>query len=722
MQRAAVVQVFGWRFRDSVASGETKERWLPGLPGGVFNVAAVGAGQPVVVAQSILCALRLLGEGLDRVVAAGRPEGLTVADVEKLVSCDVSTAVVVSQAGGLETSREILETAGIATIAVSELPRESLAIRISEAETLLARSAVIGDDRGSATAVVVRGLPVVPETDAGRESPVVVDAGEVRLAEGRRTWRVRGASRVGGFDSLKVNVMVTDTVSDRFFIDTVDLYSGKSRAGFVMGAARELHLPEDVVKADLGRLLLGVEQAADLAATDEADEVVPMSEEDREVALAFAKDPLLTKRIEDDIATLGVVGERANALLLYLVLASRKCERPLGMLVQSSSAAGKSTLAEALLSLVPDEDTVSFSAVTGQSLFYLDRGGLARKVLSVAEDQGAVRATYAIKLLVSEGRLAIASTGKDVATGRLRTSTYQVAGPVSVLMTTTSATVDEELANRLVTIAVSEQQEQTRLIHRAQRDAHTEDGLVARRHREMVRKAHHDFQRVLEPLPVVIPMAASLEYADLSTRSRRDHAKYLGLICASALLHQHQRTKKTVMAGGEPVLYVEASTEDVVLADRLTTGVLGRTGTELPPATFQTLVALCAWAGAEPFTRRQAREALGFGDTQLKVHLARLVELEYVAAGRQGSSVVYQAMWEPPVICTDRSGHEQLRAGAGRGVVGGRSAPGRRDPDGSNVELSGGIDPKSSEEARRNARVDDDDRHVPGCQALEVAT
>jgi hypothetical protein len=34
-------------------------------------------------------------------------------------------------------------------------------------------------------------------------------------------------------------------------------------------------------------------------------------------------------------------------------------------------------------------------------------------VLAVAEEQGAARASYALKLLVSEGRLSIASTGKD---------------------------------------------------------------------------------------------------------------------------------------------------------------------------------------------------------------------------------------------------------------------------------------------------------------------
>jgi hypothetical protein len=59
--------------------------------------------------------------------------------------------------------------------------------------------------------------------------------------------------------------------------------------------------------------------------------------------------------------------------------------------------------------------------MTGQLLFYMGEADLAHKVLAVAEEEGAERAAYALKLLQSEGELSIASTGKDNATGRLVT-------------------------------------------------------------------------------------------------------------------------------------------------------------------------------------------------------------------------------------------------------------------------------------------------------------
>ena len=82
--------------------------------------------------------------------------------------------------------------------------------------------------------------------------------------------------------------------------------------------------------------------------------------------------------------------------------------------------------------------------------------------------------------MVSEGRLSIAAAGKDPVTGRLITHTYEVTGPVALLMTTTAAELDEELANRLLVLAVDEGRAQTRAVQAAQRQAETLEGLVAR--------------------------------------------------------------------------------------------------------------------------------------------------------------------------------------------------------------------------------------------------
>ena len=86
--------------------------------------------------------------------------------------------------------------------------------------------------------------------------------------------------------------------------------------------------------------------------------------------------------------------------------------------------------------------------MTGQALFYMGQKNLKHKILAIAEQEGAERAAYPLKLLQSEGRFKIAITGKDPVSGKQVTHEYKVEGPVMIFLTTTAQDVDEELLNR----------------------------------------------------------------------------------------------------------------------------------------------------------------------------------------------------------------------------------------------------------------------------------
>ena len=91
---------------------------------------------------------------------------------------------------------------------------------------------------------------------------------------------------------------------------------------------------------------------------------------------------------------------------------------------------------------------------------------------------------------------------------------------------------------------------------------------------------------------------------------------------------------------------MEATIADIEVAHRLAHAVLGQSLDELAPQTRRLLTAVHGFVTGEAkrlavpvdlvrFTRRQLREHLagtgaGWGDTQLKVHLARLVDLEFL--------------------------------------------------------------------------------------------
>ena len=495
--------------------------------------------------------------------------------------------------------------------------------------------------------------------------PVEITGDEVVIHSDSRRYRVRGLAKNTSYELLKVNLLVSGTNNrDQtcFHVDTLDLYSARQRGMFIKQASEELGVTEDTIRRDIGRVLLKLEELQDQqikAALQPKQTEAVMDENDRTAALGLLRDTKLLDRILADFERCGVVGEQTNKLVSYLAVTSRLLESPLAIVVQASSAAGKSALMEAVLAFLPEEQRVQYSAMTGQSLFYMGETDLKHKVLAIAEEEGAERASYALKLLQSEGAISIASTGKDSTTGRLVAQEYRVEGPVMIFLTTTAIDLDEELLNRCVVLSVDEDREQTQAIHQKQREAQTLEGLLAKQQRDEVLKLHRNAQRLLKPLFVANPYARELTFLDNQLRARRDHTKYLTLIRAVALLHQYQRPRKITKLGNQTVEYIEVTKQDIATANRLAHEVLGGSLNELPPHTRRLLLLVDEMVSAEcqrlgvhradfRFSSRDVREHTGWGYTQLRLHLRRLVELEYLVVhrGGRGQSYVYELAFE----------------------------------------------------------------------------
>ena len=470
-----------------------------------------------------------------------------------------------------------------------------------------------------------------------------------------REYRVSGLEKTLGTDALKIalRVRVTGPGDALFHLDQIDLCRDAERRRFVERAAEETRLTPELLKRDLGKLLLAVEQAQG-ELLKPAEKIIPalaLTPEEREAALKWLREPNLIERLRQAFHQAGIIGEETGTLVAYLAGVSRKLERPLAVIIQSASAAGKTTLMDAVLNFFPEEERVKYSAMTGQSLYYLGETSLRHKILAVVEEAGAEKASYALKLLQSEGELTIASTGKDPATGKMVTQEYHVEGPVMIFLTTTAIDLDEELQNRCLTLTVDESAEQTRRIHQVQRERRTLAGLMAREERKALLKTLRDAQRLLQPLEVLNPYAPALTFTTGRTRNRRDHEKYLTLIDAIALLHQHQRKRGQHSVSGRTVEFIEVTLDDIALANQLAPEVLGRSLDELPPQTRRLLDCIRELVKKKrksslTFSRRELREACGWSLTQVTVHLARLVALEYLAIrhGRLGSAFVYEIL------------------------------------------------------------------------------
>jgi DNA primase len=764
-EHGEVTEIYGRKIVKALRPGTPLHLYLPGPHRGVWNATAWSASKEVILCEALIDALTFWCAGYRNVTASYGVEGFTADHLACFKECGIERVLIAydrDEAGeraAQKLSREMMsegldcyrilfpkgmdaneyalrvgpasKSLGVVIRSAQWLGKgQAKPITTAEAMPALAINDAAVPLLAAAEEIVpepVEPLPplpasVVPEQPTATPAPSIKSIGaehEHVMTFGDRRYRVRGLEKNLSYEVLKVNVLASrpaiDSAGESVHVDTFDLYQARHRAAFVKQAAAELGVAEDIIKADLGKLLLALEAEQEklitAAQAPQTSTLVKLDDAEREAALALLKRCDLIERIAADFSRCGIVGETTNALVGYLAAVSRKLDRPLALLIQSTSAAGKSSLLDAVLRFVPEEERIAYSAMTGQSLFYMGEMDLKHKILAIAEEEGAHRASYALKLLQSEGELTIASTSKNPETGKLVTDEYRVEGPVMIALTTTAADIDEELLNRCLVLSVDEGRTQTQAIHAAQRERRTLAGLQAKVERAQLLKLHQNAQRLLQPLAVVNPYAQFLTFLDDRTRTRRDHEKYLTLIDAIALVHQHQRPIKST-AAAQPIRYIEATLDDIALANRLAHDVLGRTLDELPPQTRRLLKLVASMVEAQcaehaikrsdyRFSRRQVREHTRWGDTQLKIHLGRLVELEYllVHRGGRGQSFEYELVYDGGsdpqrhlnglidvealrcVYDTQWSGLEGAQSASGRGAVGTQSAGGRPDAE-----------------------------------------
>ena len=662
-----VTGIYGRRI-DRHAIGDTETT----IGSGIFNGTALKAFDEIIVTDNILDAWTFYSAGHTNVIC---PVGyvLQIADLANIkrvllasesIDCEAFTKCEIFQlkfpagqsahqyqvaqrdAGIVDPLGAVIRAAGWQS-GVCFQPASEQPVAGESGNVTAASNSVDEQDKSQAGSLCYAS-PVPIKLD---DLQVTMTAEDIIITTEWRRYRIRGLERNALSGVMKVNLLIYNERTDRFHVDNFDLYHARSRRVFTMEAADEIGADESQLRSDLGRVLLKLEQLQteqkQLSKKSNAGHK-ELSVNERREALEFLQSENLLDRILDDFEACGIVGERTAKLTGYLAATSRLLPKPLGIILQSSSAAGKSTLAEAVLRFMPEESRFACSAMTSQSLYYLGREDLKHKILSISEQEGVRDASYQLKLLQSEGHLSLVATGKETGTGRTNTERYEVEGPVALIMTTTSQSIDPELLNRCLVVAVDESVAQTVAIQSRQRFNETMEGHLHQMQSPAIVERHRNAQRLLRPLPVFNPYASQLSFVGWQTRHRRDQGKYLSLIKAITLLHQHQREVRQITELGEVKEYLQVTRRDIAAANQIADWALGRSIDELAEPSRRLLIALYDWTRTEAqsnqipigdvrFTRRAVRETLGWGSTQLAYHLERLVRDEYVV--RTGGSI-----------------------------------------------------------------------------------
>lgn len=301
--------------------------------------------------------------------------------------------------------------------------------------------------------------------------------------------------------------------------------------------------------------------------------------------LALAPDIL--ELFAADLRRCGVAGEDRMVKLLYLIVTSRMLERVVSAAVKGPSSGGKTYTVERVLGFFPDDAYYALTAMSERALAYSEEP-IQHRFLVVYEAAGMSGefATYLIRSLLSEGRLRY-ETVESTSEG-LRPRTIEREGPTGLIVTTTEVKLHPENETRLISLAVSDTQEQTRDVLLAMADEDREKPDMG---------PWHDLQRWLEAAEhrVTIPYATDLAalIPPVAVRLRRDFATVLTFVRTHAMLHQANR-------GRDARRRIVASLDDYASVRELIADLVSEGVDAVVPATVRETVETVERLSAEP--------------------------------------------------------------------------------------------------------------------------
>lgn len=354
-------------------------------------------------------------------------------------------------------------------------------------------------------------------------------------------------------------------------VDRIDIRKETGRAKFIKAITNLCPgIDTEARKALYAELL---QLAGQEARREQKKDVLPGAPEmpaaDRREALTMLRDPELLRIIVDDVARLGVAGEKTLTATVYIVGTSRLLDKPLAAIVQGLTSSGKSYVLDTVARMFPPEAVIHAHRMTPEALYHLPEGELVHKFIVAGErsrKQGDDTAdvTKALREMLSSGKLTKLVPEKQ-GNGKIETVLIEQCGPIAYVESTTLQKIRDEDRNRCLILSSDESPTQTRrVIDSSAERAEAEPG--ANGDAEEIVRRHHNGQRLLCHCKVRIPFAKRLAetFPSKRTDARRTFEQLLSVIKAVTLLNQYQRIAEP--ADGA---VIEAGEEDYELARRL---------------------------------------------------------------------------------------------------------------------------------------------------------
>jgi histone H3/H4 len=454
---------------------------------------------------------------------------------------------------------------------------------------------------------------------------------------------VLGGIRLEGLDRMRATLKVQ--VEHQSIRHNLDLYNDTQVEKLIRKIAERLEIGTSVAAAALTDLTDQLERYR-LGEIEKQQTVHDkrkfLNPSEIKAAKEYLSAPNLMQRTMEDIGRAGVIGEETNRLLMYLIFTSRKRESPLHVISLGSSGIGKTHLQEKVSALIPEEDKLEITTLSGNAFYYFGQQELRNKLILIEDLDGADEVLYPLREIKSKKRITKTVVVKNTK-GETRTVSLVVEGPVCVAGCTTKENLYEDNANRSFLIYIDESKEQDGKIMAYQRKLSAGKIDISEEHRTA--ELFKNIQRVLRPVQIRNPYAESLHIPDEVFKPRRSNAHYLAFIEAVTFYHQYQREKQYDKDTGEE--YIETTLEDIEEANKLMKDVLIRKSDQLNAACRKYLEWLKAWLKMEKktsFTNKEVRQAIRINPSNQKRYMVQLQDYDHVqkVQGEKGKTHHYE--------------------------------------------------------------------------------
>ena len=454
---------------------------------------------------------------------------------------------------------------------------------------------------------------------------------------------VLGGIRLEGLDRMRVTLKIQ--VEHLSLRHNLDLYNDNQTEKLIRKIAERLEIGTSVAAAALTDLTDELEKYR-LEEIEKQNKVQDkkklLTADEIKEARLYLSTPNLMQRTMEDIGRAGMIGEESNRLLMYIIFTSRKRDNPLHVISLGSSGIGKTHLQEKVSALIPEEDKLEITTLSGNAFYYFGQQELRNKLILIEDLDGADDVLYPLREIKSKKKITKTVVVKNTK-GETRTVSLVVEGPVSVAGCTTKESLYEDNANRSFLIHIDESKDQDNRIMAFQRKLSA--GKIDLAEQWKLTEQFKNMQRVLQPVQVRNPYAESLHIPDEVFKPRRSNAHYLAFIEAVTLYHQYQREKQYDKETGEE--YIETTLEDIEEANKLMKEVLIRKSDPLNAACRKYLEWLKAWLKMEKktsFTNKEVRQFLRINPSNQKRYMVQLQDYDYVqkVQGEKGKTHHYE--------------------------------------------------------------------------------